>query len=514
MIKWPGRHHDLPQPVAEAPEQSDSQPIDPHAFMADQERRLEASADAWRSIAQQSKEREEGYADHIRQGLIDVWEANSNGSPLPAASILDRDTEELATKLSVYCLLAARHFSADGIRWGIQNRIQEHFLEIPNHTVNYIIRSHGFPTRRFLMRQVWMANEMAEADNTAGAVLDDLTSTYRERPDDIAALAGLYEDGADEADGRYAELKQIVATDWYRPDPENSKLRQFCADLQNAPHAYAPEFVSMVSDAERNQRWSTVRGMARFAIIATGGNPEDPAEIENMLKNTYGRWDEVQDIDNPFRSFVQNKVDTLVSQFNIIAGSCTAKNIRAYPSADQVAKFKDYFGVTYAPDRNSRRKAARAAVKTHRADQLPDAASIDRAARIESIRERKPRRIMAVVKRGGFFDIEDSSVDGVVEKFKISNEGNLAEDVRNMLAWLRLNPISSASERVTQDAGVRLIFNGSPVKLWRFAPNRTPEVGVRNANKDWRIVYGLAKNQDVVIINDIIDHDAFDKKYK
>lgn len=512
MRRWFTGREESAQEVMAVPEQVDAQPVDPHAFIAEQEPSLVASADAWRSIAQKSKEREEGYIQHIRQGLIDVWNANSNGAPLPDDRILDRDTEKLATDLSVYCLMAARYFSTSATEWGIHKRIQSHFLEIPNHTVNYIIRKEGFPTRRFMMRQLWLAQEMEKADIIAGEVLGGLTHTYQNHPDDLEELAGLYENGADEADGRFAELKVIVAADWHRPNPEESTLRQFCEQLRTNPGVYVPEFVGMVSDGERGQRWSSVRGMARFAIIAAGGNPDDSAEIQNMLKSTYGRWGEVQDIDSLFQSFVQYKVDATVNNFNTIAGSKAARNIRAYPSAEQVESFKDYFGVQYTPDRTSRRKAERAAVKTHRADLLPTAQSIDSVAASESLTDKQPRNLIAAVKTDRGWNLQDSSVGQLLDRFKIGQEGELASDIDRMISWLQVNPISPASERLTKHGGVRIAAQGNPVRLWRFAPNRAPEVPVHPDNRYWRIVYGVAKNS--LIVADIINHDDFDKKYK
>jgi hypothetical protein len=151
-------------------------------------------------------------------------------------------------------------------------------------------------------------------------------------------------------------------------------------------------------------------------------------------------------------------------------------------------------------------------VKTHRADQLPDANSIDRLAASESPRERGPKDIKVAVNTGKGWELQDVSSADVPQRFKIGAEGLLADDVRRMVEWLQLNPISPASERLTRDAGTRIIHNGAPVKLWRFAPNRAPQLNVDANNRYWRVVYGLAK--DGLIVTDILDHNAFDKKYK
>lgn len=486
--------------------------IDPYEFVTSQEERLADTSDTWREIARAAREREEGYIGAVRQGLVDVWLA-SRSTPLPDDRILERETEKLASNLSVYSLMVTRNISIDGVSMGLKRQVESLFLEIPDHTVNYIIRSKGFPTGRFLARQVWLVQKMEQADIVGDQVLHDLVNTYAQRPDDISELAELYDGGAAEADGRFAELQQLIATDWHRPDSEKSILKNFVSWQQRYPDAYVPDFVGSVSATEAGQRWMTVRNMARFAIIAAGGDPNEPEAVEQTLASTYNRWDEVPDIKVLFDAYVQGKVDNLGTHFAQIAGARDTRNIRNYPTTDQIMRFKNSFGAEYTPDRQSRRKASRAAIKSRSAHLLPTAESIDATAATESVRNPKPRRILMTRTRENTTSFEEMSVEDLITAYKLPEEGGLAEDMRRVVSWLQAHPIGPGSGRIAKDSpNILPRYNGKPVNLWRFAPNQSPHVQVNRSSKYWRVVYGLVK--DGVIINDIIDHDTFDKKYK
>jgi hypothetical protein len=181
-------------------------PIDPHEFILGQEARLLQSGAEWGKIAKTIKSFKEDYREDIYAGLVDVWNANTNGAPLPNDEHLADDTDKVAVKLSIYSALTARNGSVDGIniRTGSKT-LQDAFLQIPDHTINYILRSKRFPTRRFLGRQSFLLGSMTNADDIGRSVLFDLTQSYAFQPTDVTQLADLYRDGASSADRAAAD---------------------------------------------------------------------------------------------------------------------------------------------------------------------------------------------------------------------------------------------------------------------------------------------------------------------
>jgi hypothetical protein len=78
-----------------------------------------------------------------------------------------------------------------------------------------------------------------------------------------------------------------------------------------------------------------------------------------------------------------------------------------------------------------------------------------------------------------------------------------------MLLWLRQNPISSASQILTDVPKIR--YENRQLPLRRFAPNKVTELAIQGESRRWRIVYALAK--DFLIVENILHHDNFDNVY-
>ena len=482
----------------------DLQPIDPHAFILEQESRLHASARAWGEIASGAQGKESEYRPHIRDGLTDVWLANK-AAPLNN-DVLDRETDKLARELTMYCLLSTRHISGFGSSIAVKD-IESHFLTIPDHTVNYIIRKREFPTKSFLVRQIWRVSKMRKADKLASNVLQNLVLTYQHQPDELMALAGLYNEGAAEVDDRYRELQAIMAVDWHHPNGEKSILRNFLRGLDGRPEVFVPRFVQKVATAEKEQQHIAIRDMARFAIVASGDtDPATSEKIARMLVTTYNVWSQFPAIDLAFRTYAQSTINELTTAFGTIAGERNFKNIRNYPTADEVERLKEYFVARHAPSRAARRKRARSEARTRDPRQLPSADDIAQVA--HDTEPAQPRQMLVAKETPKGHHFEATSTDQLVEQLRT---GAPVQELRLLLDWLKKNPVSGASQKLAGNR-VKVTYEGRQLPLRRFAPNRATALSTLSRTGAYtRVVYALTKGE--IIIVDVLDHDSFDKKY-
>jgi|GEM_PF-1961561 len=481
------------------------QPIDPHAFILDQEHRLSASARAWGEIANGAQEREDEYRPHILDGLVDVWQANY-AEPLPSDEAMNREADKLARELTMYCLLSTRHISGFGGSFPLKD-IKSYFLAIPDHTMNYIIRKKGFPTRTFLARQSWRISKMYKADEYASGVLHNLVQTYRQQPDELMAFADLYNDGAAELDDRYRELQNIITVDWHHPDSNKSILRNFLRGLEGRPEVFMPRFVRRVAAAEKEQKYVAIRDMARFAITASGEtDPATNEKIAQLLAATYTTWSQFPAIELPFRTYAQRKINELTKALTLIAGARNFKNIRNYPTAEEVDRLKEFFVARHTPSREARRKRDRQDAKAKDPRQLPNAADITQVAR--DTEPAKPRQMLVAKETTDGYHFDVTNTDQLVAQLRTEVPVN---ELKIMIEWLKKNPISGASQKLA-GRRVKVVHDGKQLPLWRFAPNRAAALNTLSRTSAYtRIVYALTKEEIVIV--DVLDHDSFDKKY-
>ncbi|HET6924708.1 MAG TPA: hypothetical protein VFH39_02680, partial [Candidatus Saccharimonadales bacterium] len=372
-----------PIEVESAPESTE--PVDPHAFIGEHEDELYKSAVNWGEIARNVRDFRSEYHDEIKAGLIDVWEANRQ-DPLPPDENLERETDRFGSTLSVYSFVAARYTSTivyDPARShakafkDVIGMTRDLFMHIPDHTYNYVLRSKRFPTHRFMMRQQALASAMFEADLHSNSILEGLVHAYEERPNDLRGLSELYADGAAENDRRYQELQSLIAADWYRPDPSQSILRGFCQYLREQPEAYLPDFSEQVVQSERSTRLQAIRQMAAFALIASGAETVTDTGIIETLHRTYSHWDQVADLQQLFSDFVNGKVGQTEQAFQAIAGPRNRKDMRMYPTAEEVEELRQnlivpFLGQTDPVSRQHRRKASRVQQKAQKRNPFPE----------------------------------------------------------------------------------------------------------------------------------------------
>jgi hypothetical protein len=133
--------------------------------------------------------------------------------------------------------------------------------------------------------------------------------------------------------------------------------------LSENPTNFIGDFAREATLDHKNQRWNTVRNMARFAVAAAGGNPNNPAIAETVLVQSYNTWEDFPEIQGLFQSFVQGTVDTLTVQLNSIAGPRNSRDIRNFPTAEQVIQLRDHFGARFLPNRSAKRRSARTDAK-------------------------------------------------------------------------------------------------------------------------------------------------------
>ncbi len=490
-------------------------PIDPHEFVIGQRKNLDASAQEWRDIAKGSQKYEPDYVGSIGKSLRYIWHAYHPGVPLPSVEILDNQTNVTLKEFTTYSVQVVRHFTrspAESISDGMGKAwdFGTFFTGVSDATAMELIKTPTFPYKKFMFQQTRMRAAMEATDRRMHSTLGALIKNYQSQPEELEAMAELYDTGIADIDPRYKELRQMIATDWHHPLPEQSKLRSFCQSLFQTPDVFLPSFVRTAAEAEGNQQWLAVQTMARYAIASRGGaDPITTEHIQRQLAATYARWGEFADLDTLFNTHVTEKVASIIGLFDAIAGHRPdTKNIRTYPSDEQIAQLRANIRIRIAEDRRGRRRQTRKHNKVSKIHQLPDSESIAKTAAPPEM-EREPRPLKSLKNSAEGTFASDVTPEEFVDQLKFPEGSSLIADLKNVLSWLQKNPISEASKIL--ESQIRVVHKGKQLRLRRLAIEKT-DVKIDRNSKYYRLVYAFTK--DGILLVDALDHATFDNKYK
>lgn len=102
------------------------------------------------------------------------------------------------------------------------------------------------------------------------------------------------------------------------------------------------------------------------------------------------------------------------------------------------------------------------------------------------------------------------TISQIAKQFGLKRNHELAREAERAVRWLQQNPLTAASRRIKAFKGATV--DGQVLPLRRFSPRDCPELTTRNVFDQHRIVYAVTDTS--VVIFDVINHDAFDIKYK
>lgn len=111
----------------------------------------------------------------------------------------------------------------------------------------------------------------------------------------------------------------------------------------------------------------------------------------------------------------------------------------------------------------------------------------------------------------GQCNVVEVPVEDVARHLGIKRNPHYAREVEKWIDWLESNPQSPASKRVRAYKGLRLGQYETQLPLYRFAPKDAVGLKVPRHFLRHRVVYTMVESELALI--EVLDHDAFDRKY-
>jgi hypothetical protein len=485
----------------------------PYEFINTHEATLEASAQAWQHIAQRTKDiQNPSMAKLLEPGIAEI--CSSFGVGMSQVS-LDKEAQRLNTAFAVYGLIAARYMSQHDVpdSYTARRAIQRKLFTVENPVFGELIEHKDFPMDDLMTGPAMKASaDMEAADAHSSTVLHALVERYSGSPEGIVELAELYQSGAADADPHFSELREIVAADWHHYDKSQSILQQCCNAMSQDPQRYLTEFGQYVAEAMTNKRVLAVKQMAQFAIVAAQKQGLS-LSVEEALSSTYEEWDNFEEVESLFRTFITDKKAQLTEAFATIAGPKNAKSIRLPRRIEEVEEFKSSLQVHIGSRRLRRGVAKNRSERRGSTGCLPDAEEIHRAATAEI--DRQPLKIMVAKNiSNGVPHVREISLDETLQTFSIGDgNSSLREDILKMVAHLQTQPLSRATATIRSRDITLQANTGRKVKvpLRRFAPDDCPGLDINGANRYYRVVFAL--HEGALVLVKILSHAAFDKEF-
>lgn len=505
MFKWPKRTSEAERTKEQLPDGEIPSALE---FVVRNETAITESRHHWQHAAARIKPlKDEKYAAPFRNGVQEVYE---NSAITPDAQYIDRASETALDNLSVLMLVKARVQASESMSIMAETTKAVGFIrQLPHPNINFIIGRKEFPTQRYAQNYINIVLAMREADASAAAVLGNLTQTYASNPSGVMEFGQLYQDQVDEIDPRFAELKKIITTDWHHPDPDSSILQRFVHNIKESPELHRRGFIDTVLTNEQYKKYATIHNMAKFSLYSQGVSRPGAHEVAAELGKTYSIWEDIDDIQQPFSAYVASVGSDLERTFASIAGPKDTNYIRMHRTEEEVERYAQNVAIYEYVGRTDARKDKRDRAKqTNLVHTASISAEIARTAEEEELTERPIVTVKAA--NGKPAQLIPCDLEEVVDRFKLSNEHQLHDDMRQVVSYLqRASGIDKLG--VARLAERSLTISNKKHGLWRFAPDKCANVTVDPRNRFYRIVYTVIDNQ--LVIYDILDHDSFTKKY-
>jgi hypothetical protein len=484
----------------------------PYELITASEATLNQSTEAWRYVAQRAEHvRSEDTAAALETGISEAL-AKYPTTFQPGA--VGQEARRLNDAFSIHALLVARYLSGQAEpEEALQDPRHAHgFLAVEDPNVRRLMGRKNFPGKALVDKPVNdMFRAMEFADKAAQVVLEALARGYEDDPEGIIALAELYKGDVTDADSRFRELREIVSADWHHPNKRQSVLRQYCDRVFQDPERYVSEFAEQIAESPDSKRLLAVKRMAQFAVAAARQQGVE-LSVEDTLTSTYDQWDEFEEIESLFTSFIRQKKESLEEAFFTIAGVRNAKSIRLPRTLQDIESSRTNLRIHLGNRWMRRNMGGDKRPRTAKVNgNLPDAEAISQAATQETKKEPLP---LMVAKRAsdGITHVSRIALDEVVDVFSVGDgNGRLQEDVRRMIAHLQDNPISHAAVILKGRTMTLQEESGRTTKipLRRFAPEDSPGLTVSGENRYHRIVFALA-NRALVLVK-IQSHEDYNK---
>jgi hypothetical protein len=482
-------------------------PVSPSEFVYDQQEALHKSAGLWRGIAQQALdvEKDPETLAALQEALVAVYEQNGTVSP---AGRLERETNRLASGVAIFAVLLARYMSADSPSIRTIATIRQEFRGL--HPQLFDARDRHIPKHLARHVMIRMMSDMQTADKLSTDVLGSLAEQYSARPEGLIDLAQAYRDGA-AADPAFAELKAMVATDWGRPDTQNSLLRRYLRSVAGNRQLYVADFGRHVAAAEKREKETAIRDMAQFAIALTARHGIE-LSVEEAITSMADEWSEFDVIAGSFKAFVDDKLAGVEAAIRYIASPINPRSIRMPRTREQIQEFRTNFYYNSQSRRVRRRAGMVRAKNTAGLRDVPDDNELSRVAGEEGPEEPGRRLMIAKQVPHGPVQLVEAEAEEVVKAFVDPKKTSPSQDIPGIIARLAEQPMSRASALLRGHTITLENDAGSPVivPLRRFAAEKGSRLG-RRGDSAYRIVYALVDGQ--IIIADILTHEDFNKKY-
>jgi len=508
------RQHRQQQEQIEAPQLISERPItDISEFVEASELMLNDSSRHWRDVAYR--------VSHISSPqLIDTVKADVKATSeyyfrTMSDTAVDNEAKKIVDNFSLHCLLTARYAATIPRVLPTQEQkelTRKLFGFSEKSQLLFLIESPMAPLNlAFADNYEIIRKEIKAADEISQNVLIGFTNLIEDNPETLEEIVELYEGGIAEEDPSFRELRNIIHADWNNAYQENSILRKYISFKQEPSEQDIDSFIEYVSTHDEVKKAVAIQRMAKFAIAAAKSSGHE-LTIGDVLKATYPKWGEYEEIDSLFKIFMSNKKKDIEFVFAKLAGYNNLKSIRIVRRLEDIEQHKNNVFVSIG-DRDSRRQGKPKVKRTRglRAPLLPDTKEIEASAETEQTI--KPLKIAKNVE--GIYCLKSIEQSEVNDAFNVSTgSGTLKEDVLSMIDFLRKDPVSRASKILTDTKITIKRADGrvTKVPLRRFAPeDANGNLKIHGDNRYHRIVYALA--DDSIVLVSISGHENYNKTY-
>lgn len=345
------------------------------------------------------------------------------------------------------------------------------------------------------------------ADDTADSVTSDIAHTYLSSADNAESLWSVFEDPLSRQDEYLKRLRRIMNVDWYRMGSAKGVLGSFIKRLGEADGAsymlpnFAMEIAGLSADSSDKRR--QIHDLAVFSLANVGLEPTED-RIVQLLIQKQANWQMLPTAKVQFDSYHAGQLSRIESYVQDMVGRKVPNEFRYHISLDAPVMMP----LLYPPvSRHERTGKQRARAQTQ---------NINLAAMVEAmvageVDQGPKARIVHYVSGNNI--IACKTIEDAVDRFCPQDNKNptLRADVKKMLEFLSTTNsfVNSGLVRLQKEP---LVINGrKKIGLWRFAPAKCAGMNVSNANRHYRVVCGF--DGDNLIIQDILSHEDFDKKY-